>query len=598
MQAFIRFKQEIGKFLLVRLLVVAGLVVAGLVVAGLDIGAAIAAENGDVTRYVRFSDDAGTRSGILDGDTIRILDGDPVFDDGVSETGQRVALDEVELEIPMDPDRVPRVFGVAGNSNNPNGNPVEVEHPSWFGKAPSSLSRNGDPVEVPFGATNFNFEGELGLIIGREGRHIPESEAMDHLFGVVVGNDWSENDWCGEGRGIEEPSHVFCKAGDGFASLGDYVVTGLDLSDLQHTVRLDGVVAAQGTSADFRNSPAALISKLSHYITLKRGDLIFTGTVAPPQLPGTRRQLWQDDVVEVEIDGIGMVSNQLVRVSRQTVSGPALPEPDGVSAYVRFQHGEGWSFGMLDGDQISELDGDPVAGGAAPTGRSFDLADVELGLPVDPEQPGRKVLAAAANYHPVDGMPRQVPHPRYFFKASTGLSPDGGEVQKPPEAELMIPEGELVLVIGRSGRHIPESEANDYIFGVAAGNDWTELSWVTSDRGVRPLKLVSKATDTWAGLGNTIVRGLDYSDLEISVRVNGELLSEGRTSTMINRPARLVSYLSRYMTLEPGDLIYTGAMPVVPGMRRNMEVGDVVEVVVENLGTIEQEVVSMPAWPF
>ena len=67
---------------------------------------------------------------------------------------------------------------------------------------------------------------------------------------------------------------------------------------------------------------------------------------------------------------------------------------------------------------------------------------------------------------------------------------------------------------------------------------------------------------------------------------------------MINRPARLVSYLSRYMTLKPGDLIYTGAMPVVPGMRRNMEVGDVVEVVVEDLGTIEQEVVSMPAWPF
>lgn len=588
MQAQFRFKQCIGKFLLVPLAVFAW--------QGFSNEAA-AAEN-EVTRYVRFTDDTGTHSGVIDGDTISVLDGDPVFDDGVGPTGRTVTLGDVELEIPMDPDRVPRVFGVAGNSNNPNGNPVEVDHPSWFGKATTSLARNGDPVEVPFGATNFNFEGELALIIGREGRNIPESEAMDHLFGVAVSNDWSENDWCGEGRGIEEPSHVFCKAGDTFATLGDHVVTGLDLSDLELTVRLDGVVAAQGTTADFRNDPAALISKLSHYITLKRGDIIHTGTVAPPQLPGTRRQLWQDDVVEVEIEGIGMVSNQLVRVTRQTVSGPALPEPDGVSTYVRFQHEDGWSFGMLEGDQVSELDGDPVAGGAASTGRSFDLSDVELGLPVDPEQPGRKVLAAAANYHPVDGMPRQVPHPRYFNKASSGLSADGGEVQKPPEAEMMIPEGELVLVIGREGRHIPESEALDYIFGVAAGNDWTELSWVASDRGVRPLKLVGKATDTWAGLGNTIVRGLDYSDLEISVRVNGELLSEGRTSTMINRPARLVSYLSRYMTLKPGDLIYTGAMPVVPGMRRNMEVGDVVEVVVEDLGTIEQEVVSMPAWPF
>ena len=587
MKALIRFWQFPGKFLLVPLAILAWQGVANVAVA----------QSGEVTRYVRFTDDTGTHSGILDGQTISVLDGDPVFDDGAGPTGRTVALGDVELEIPMDPDRVPKVFGVAGNSNNPNGNPVAVEHPSWFGKATTSLARNGAPVEVPFGATNFNFEGELALIIGREGRHIPESEAMDHLFGVAVSNDWSENDWCGERRGIEEPSHVFCKAGDTFATLGDYVVTGLDLSDLELTVRLNGVVAAQGTTADFRNNPAALISKLSHYVTLKRGDIIHTGTVAPPQLPGTRRQLWQDDVVEVEIEGIGMVSNRLVRVTRETVSGPGLPEPDGVSAYVRFQDAEGYSFGVLEGDRIRELDGDPVAGGTAPTGRSFDLADVELGLPVDPEQPGRKVLAAAANYHPVDGMPRQVPHPRYFFKASSGLSPDGGEVQKPPEAELMIPEGELVLVIGRSGRHIPESEALDYIFGVAAGNDWTELSWVTSDRGVRPLKLVSKATDTWAGLGNTIVRGLDYSDLEISVRVNGELLSQGRTSTMINRPARLVSYLSRYMTLQPGDLIYTGAMPVVPGMRRNMEVGDVVEVVVEDLGTIEQEIVPMLTWP-
>jgi len=587
MKTLIRYWQFPGKFLLVPLAIFAWQGVADVAVA----------QSEEVTRYVRFTDDTGTHSGILDGQTISVLDGDPVFDDGVGPTGRTVALGDVELEIPMDPDRVPKVFGVAGNSNNPNGNPVAVEHPSWFGKATTSLARNGAPVEVPFGATNFNFEGELALIIGREGRHIPEFEAMDHLFGVAVSNDWSENDWCGERRGIEEPSHVFCKAGDTFATLGDYVVTGLDLSDLELTVRLNGVVAAQGTTADFRNNPAALISKLSHYVTLKRGDIIHTGTVAPPQLPGTRRQLWQDDVVEVEIEGIGMVSNQLVRVTRETVSGSALPEPDGVSAYVRFQNAEGYSFGMLEGDQIRELDGDPIADGAAPTGRSFDFADVELGLPVDPEQPGRKVLAAAANYHPVDGMPRQVPHPRYFFKAPSGLSPDGGEVQKPPEAELMIPEGELVLVIGRGGRHIPESEALDYIFGVAAGNDWTELSWVTSDRGVRPLKLVSKATDTWAGLGNKIVRGLDYSDLDISVRVNGELLSQGQTSTMINRPARLVSYLSRYMTLEPGDLIYTGAMPVVPGMRRNMEVGDVVEVVVEDLGTIEQEIVPMPAWP-
>ena len=67
---------------------------------------------------------------------------------------------------------------------------------------------------------------------------------------------------------------------------------------------------------------------------------------------------------------------------------------------------------------------------------------------------------------------------------------------------------------------------------------------------------------------------------------------------MINNPPRLVSYLSRYMTLQPGDLIYTGAIAPEPGMRQNLEVGDIVEVAVEGLGSMEQEVIDMPAWPY
>ena len=326
----------------------------------------------------------------------------------------------------------------------------------------------------------------------------------------------------------------------------------------------------------------------------QRGDLIYMGTVAPPQLPGTRRQLWQDDVVEVEIEQIGSLSNELVRVTRRPVSGPPIPEASGVTRYVRVQHGDGWSFGILDGSRVHELSGDPVEGGATRTGRTFNVQDVQLGLPIDPDKPGRKVLGVAANYNAPNRPPRQVPHPRYFFKLPTSLSGDGDDVQLPPESENLIPEGELVLVIGREGRHIPMSEALDYVFGVAAGNDWTELTWYVQS-GVRPQRLTSKATDTWAGLGTTIVRGLDYSDLEINVRVNGQLLVQGRTNTMINNPARLISYLSRYMTLKPGDLIYTGAMPTIPGMRRGMRVGDQVEVEVEGIGTMRNTVVGMRA---
>ena len=554
------------------------------------------AQPDEVTRYVRFTDETGTHSGTLREDMISVLDGDPIFDDDVAQTGEIVSLNAVVLEIPMDPTRVPNVLGVAGNSNNPNREPVNVDHPRWFSKATTSLAKNGSSVEVPFGATNFNFEGELVLIIGKEGRHIPESEAMQYLFGVAVGNDWSENDWCGEGRGIEEPSHVFCKAGDTFATLGDQVVKGLDLSDLQLTVRLDGVVAAQGSTADFRDDAAALISKLSHFVTLKRGDMIYTGTVAPPQLPGTRRQLWQDDIVEVEIEKVGVVSNQLVRTTRLASSGPVIEAPNG--RYVRFEHSAGISYGLLDGNEISELYDNPLKGSVGQTGRKFQADTVQFRLPIDPELPGRKVLAAAANYQPKNASPRQVPHPRYMFKHSSGLSGNNGLVERPPEVEMFIPEGELVLVVGREGRHIPVNEANDYIFGVALGNDWSELSWITAGPGVRPLKLMSKATDTWAAIGSEIVRGIDYSDLEISTRVNGNLLSRGKTSTMINNPARLVSYLSRYMTLKPGDLIYTGAIAPESGMRQNLAVGDFVQVEIDGLGSMEQQVVAMPPWPW
>ncbi|MBK52394.1 MAG: hypothetical protein CMQ45_08430 [Gammaproteobacteria bacterium] len=98
------------------------------------------AQPDEVTRYVRFTDETGTHSGTLREDMISVLDGDPIFDDDVAQTGEIVSLNAVVLEIPMDPTRVPNVLGVAGNSNNPNREPVNVDHPRWFSKATTSLA--------------------------------------------------------------------------------------------------------------------------------------------------------------------------------------------------------------------------------------------------------------------------------------------------------------------------------------------------------------------------------------------------------------------------------------------------------------------------
>jgi 2-keto-4-pentenoate hydratase/2-oxohepta-3-ene-1,7-dioic acid hydratase in catechol pathway len=107
--------------------------------------------------------------------------------------------------------------------------------------------------------------------------------------------------------------------------------------------------------------------------------------------------------------------------------------------------------------------------------------------------------------------------------------------------------------------------------------------------------LISKSNDSWACLYTTIVRGLDYSDLALEVRLNGEVVTSGRTRHMTTSVAALISYLSQYVTLTPGDVIYTGtiAPPILPGARHAMRDGDVVEVTIENIGTLRNRVVAV-----
>jgi hypothetical protein len=91
------------------------------------------------------------------------------------------------------------------------------------------------------------------------------------------------------------------------------------------------------------------------------------------------------------------------------------------------------------------------------------------------------------------------------------------------------------------------------------------------------------------------VTGVDYSDLRVVIKVNGDTVATGRTSQLLNNPAQLVSYLSRYVTLLPGDLIYTGTYPTVTGKENTVHPGDVVEVEIEQLGLLRSKIVPMNA---
>ncbi len=267
-----------------------------------------------VTRYVRFTTGGEPAYGILEGETVRRLEGD-LFEDP-KPTNETFGVSEVRLLVPVDPARVSKVIGVTGNHNTPD-DPQAVPHPRWFAKLPSALNAHEGEVELPPDAHNLNYEGELVAIIGKRGRHIALEDAPSYVFGVTVGNDWSENGWYPERQGIEEPSRLISKSVDTWACLGTTIVAGLDYSDLAMEIRLNGEIVAQGRTKYLRNNIAHLVSYLSRLVTLTPGDIIYTGTVRPPSLPGARRAMEDGDVVEVEIEDIGVLRNRIVATSNK-----------------------------------------------------------------------------------------------------------------------------------------------------------------------------------------------------------------------------------------------------------------------------------------
>jgi 2-keto-4-pentenoate hydratase/2-oxohepta-3-ene-1,7-dioic acid hydratase in catechol pathway len=148
----------------------------------------------------------------------------------------------------------------------------------------------------------------------------------------------------------------------------------------------------------------------------------------------------------------------------------------------------------------------------------------------------------------------------------------------------------LVIVIGKTATKVPREKALEHVFGVTIGNDVSERSWQSSDlQWYR-----AKGADTFGPLGPWVMTGLNYQDLLLETRVNGKTLQSQRTKDLIFDIPYLISYVSQYVTLVPGDVIYTGT----PGTTRAMQPGDVVEVEIEQIGVLRNKVVkaSGPAY--
>lgn len=247
------------------------------------------------------------------------------------------------------------------------------------------------------------------------------------------------------------------------------------------------------------------------------------------------------------------------------------------AAYVRYADAEGTSYGILAEGSIRQLDSAPWRGGE-PTGQTVSRSDVKLLAPVQPS----KVFAIGFNYKSHRGDRELPPHPPVFLKLPTAITATETVITPPPGASDLHYEAELVIVIGRTAKNVSTKDAADYIFGVTAGNDISERRWQANDlqwfRG--------KAADNFGPIGPAVVSGLNYNDLLVQSRLNGEVMQSQRTRDFIHDAHEIVSHISRYATLHPGDVIFTGT----PGQTSAMQPGDVIEIEVEGVGVLRNTI--------
>jgi acylpyruvate hydrolase len=239
----------------------------------------------------------------------------------------------------------------------------------------------------------------------------------------------------------------------------------------------------------------------------------------------------------------------------------------------------------LDGDGLREL-----AARAEHADQRIALADSTLHAPITDAQ---KIICIGLNYRDhAEETAQEIPAaPMWFAKFANSLIGSGQEIVLPAaHPEYVDYEAELALVIGRTAKNISAGDALSYVAGAMPFNDVSARDLQLQN----PLWTSGKAIDTFAPCGPALVSLDEIGDLgalDLRTRINGEVLQRGRTSNLIFDPAELVSWLSRTITLLPGDIIATGTPAGVGAAQgRFLRDGDIVEVEIDGLGTLVNSV--------
>jgi 2-keto-4-pentenoate hydratase/2-oxohepta-3-ene-1,7-dioic acid hydratase in catechol pathway len=254
-------------------------------------------------------------------------------------------------------------------------------------------------------------------------------------------------------------------------------------------------------------------------------------------------------------------------------------EDGAMALWVRFVHESVEEFGTLDGDSVRVHAGDMFAG-ATPTGATIPLVAARLLAPVRPA----KFVGLWNNFHAVAAAQTlEIPDfPLFFLKATSAILAPEAEFRAPASySGRVVYEGELGVVIGRRCSDVSEEDAEAAIFGFTCVNDITAVG-LFGDNPKFEQWARAKSCDGFGPVGPAIATGLDWRNARVRTLLNGRERQNYPVSDMILPPPRIVSLLSREMTLEPGDLITcgtsTGVLPMRPGMT--------VEVAIDGVGVL------------
>ncbi len=250
--------------------------------------------------------------------------------------------------------------------------------------------------------------------------------------------------------------------------------------------------------------------------------------------------------------------------------------------YARFEK-EGVWFGAVEGGAVRRLPAAPwdaPCGHVTPVGPAIPLDEVSLLAPVAPS----KIFALGFNYRDHLAGRQEPRQPQVFLKVASAVIGPNDPIALPsdPSAGRIDEEAELVVVMGKRCRSVRRDRALDFVFGYTCGNDVSARGWQKADLNWWR----AKSSDTFSPIGPFIVTGIDPLAAGIAARINGAEAQRGSPRDLLFDIPTLIEWISASVTLEPGDLIFTGT----PGAPAELHPGDVVEVEIEGIGVLRNPV--------